>query len=81
MDDGVITSVRTISGETDTLPIRIGLHQYSILSPYLFALVLDGITRQIQDEVPVADDIVIIDDARVGNNNNQSCRENLKVLN
>ena len=44
----------------------IGLHQGSTLSLYLFALVMDELTRLIQDEVvwPIlfADDIVLVDE-------------------
>uniref|UniRef100_A0A8I6Y736 Reverse transcriptase domain-containing protein n=1 Tax=Hordeum vulgare subsp. vulgare TaxID=112509 RepID=A0A8I6Y736_HORVV len=36
MYDNVVTSVRTSDGDTDDFPIRIGLHQGSALSPYLF---------------------------------------------
>ena len=45
MYNNVMTSVRTSDGDTDDFPIRIGLHQGSALSPYLFALVMDEVTR------------------------------------
>jgi hypothetical protein len=34
--------------ESDDFSINIGLHQGSVLSPYLFALVMDEVTRGIQ---------------------------------
>ena len=40
--NNVVISVRTNDGDTDDSLIRIGLHQGSALSPYLFALVMDG---------------------------------------
>jgi hypothetical protein len=46
--DKVVTSVRTTDGDTNVLSINIGLHQGSTLSPYLFALVIDEVTRDIQ---------------------------------
>ena len=45
MYDNVVTSVRTSDVDTDDFPIKIGLHQGSALSPYLFALVMDEVTR------------------------------------
>ena len=72
MYDNVVTSVRTSDGDTDDFPIKIGLHQGSALSPYLFTLVMDEVTGDIQGDIPwcmlFADDVVIIDDSRAGVN-------------
>ncbi|MES6826658.1 reverse transcriptase domain-containing protein, partial [Cutibacterium acnes] len=72
MYDGAIASVRTMRGETSEFAITVGLHQGSTLSPYLFALVMDVLTRHIQEEVPwcmlFADDVVLIDETREGVN-------------
>ena len=32
--------------------IKVGLHQEPTLSPYLFVLVMDELTKHIQDDVP-----------------------------
>jgi len=68
----VVTSVRTKDGDTNDFPIRIGLHQGSALSPYLFALVIDEVTRDIQEDVPwcmlFADDVVLVDESQAGVN-------------
>jgi hypothetical protein len=45
MYDNVVPSVRTSDRDTNDFPINIGLHQGSALSPYLFALVMDEVTR------------------------------------
>ena len=70
MYDGVVANVRTCRGITSDFSITIGLHQGSALSPFLFAIVMDELTRAIQDEIPwcmlFADDIVLIDETRVG---------------
>ena len=72
MYEGVVTSVRACDGETRDFPINIGLHQGSALSPYIFALVMDLITKNIQREIPwcmlFADDVVLIDGSRIGVN-------------
>ncbi|VAI80081.1 unnamed protein product [Triticum turgidum subsp. durum] len=64
--------VRTSDVDTDDFPIKIGLHQGSALSPYLFALVMDEVTRDIQGDIPwcmlFADDVVLVDDSRTGVN-------------
>jgi hypothetical protein len=72
MYNNVVTSVRTNDGNTDYFPIKIGLHQESALSPYLFALVMDEVTRNIQGDIPwcmlFADNVVLVDKSRVGVN-------------
>ena len=72
MYDGAIASVRTTGRETNEFVITVGLHQGSTLSPYLFVLVMDELTRHIQEEVPwcmlFADDVVLIDETREGVN-------------
>ena len=59
-------------GERNEFAITVGLHQGSTLSPYLFVLVMDELTRHIQEEVPwcmlFANDVVLIDETREGVN-------------
>jgi hypothetical protein len=47
MYDNVMTSIQTSDGDTNDFLINIRLHQGSALSPYLFALVMDEVTRDI----------------------------------
>ncbi|XP_070037248.1 secreted RxLR effector protein 78-like [Nicotiana tomentosiformis] len=72
MYDGVKTRVRMVGGDSDHFSVMMGLHQGSALSPFLFALVMDVVTRHIQEEVPwcmlFAHDIVLIDETRDGVN-------------
>ena len=68
MYDGVVINVWTCGGITCDFSITIGLHQGSALSPFLFAIVMDELTKAIQDEIPwcilFANDIVLIDETR-----------------
>jgi hypothetical protein len=64
MYEDVMMFVRTCDGDTSDFPIKIGLHQASALSPYLFALVMDEVTRDTQGDIPwcmfFADDVVLV---------------------
>ena len=51
MYDRVVISVRISGRITNEFPITIGFHQESTLSPYLFALVMDELTKPTQEEV------------------------------
>ena len=72
MYEGAVTAIRSPVGETSEFPITVGLHQGSALSPYLFALVMDELTRELQENIPwcmlFADDIVLIDETARGVN-------------
>ena len=41
---GASTHVRTMCGETDVFNVKVGVHQGSVLSPYLFIMILDEIS-------------------------------------
>ena len=72
MYNNVVTSVRTNDDNTGYFPIKIRLHQGLALSPYLFALVIDEVTRNIQGDIPwcmlFADDVVLVDESQEGVN-------------
>ena len=63
-----MTRVRTSDGDTDDFSTMIGLHQRSALSPYLFALVMDEVTRDIPWCMLFEDDVVLVDENRTGVN-------------
>jgi Reverse transcriptase (RNA-dependent DNA polymerase) len=67
-----VSEVRTYDGESDIFPIKIGLHQGSALSAYIFTLMMDEITKDIQGDIPwcmlFVDDVVLIDESRIGVN-------------
>jgi hypothetical protein len=70
MYNNVMTSVRTSDGDTNDFLINIELHQGSVLSPYLFALVMDEVTRDIQGGISwcmlFTDDVVLVDESWTG---------------
>lgn len=53
MYNKVVNSVRTSFGITSKFSVTIGLHQGLALSIYLFAQVINELTRPVQDEVPL----------------------------
>jgi hypothetical protein len=67
MYNNIVTSVRTSDGDTNDFLINIGLHQGSVLISYLFALVMDEVTRDIQGGIPwcmlFTDDMVFVDES------------------
>ena len=68
MYEGVVTNVRICGGLTDEFSITIGVHQGSVLSHFLFAIVMDEITKSIHEDIPwcmlFADDIVLIGETK-----------------
>ena len=60
---GARTVVRTRSGKTEAFEIKVGLHQGSALSPFLFAVVMDVLSEDVRRDMLwdllFADDLVI----------------------
>ena len=63
MYEGTETAVRCAIGTTESFKVKVGLHQGSALSPFLFAVIMDRLTDEVRREPPwtmlFADDIVI----------------------
>jgi Reverse transcriptase (RNA-dependent DNA polymerase) len=72
MYTNIMTCVKVCDDESDTFSIKIGLHQGSALSSYIFTLVMDDITKDIQGDIPwcmlLAHDMMLIDESRIGVN-------------
>ncbi|GKD17982.1 retrovirus-related pol polyprotein LINE-1 [Tanacetum coccineum] len=50
--NGAKTRVRTSIGNIEFFPLEVGIHQGSVISPYLFTLILDELSRGIQEDYP-----------------------------
>ena len=68
MYKGSVTVVRCAIGTTESFKVKVGLHQGSTLSPFLFAVTIDWLTDEVRREPPwtmlFADDIVICEETR-----------------
>jgi hypothetical protein len=64
MYNGVRTAVKTAEGAGEEFEVRVGVHQGSVLSPLLFTIVLEAISKQSRGGLPwellYADDLVLI---------------------
>ena len=63
------TRVRVGSGLSDEFPVKVGVHQGSVLSPLLFAIVVDVVTKGAREgllkELLYADDLVLTSESLV----------------
>ena len=61
---GAKTVVRTIYGNSEGLEVKVGMNQGSALSPLLFVIVMDAISREFRVALPwellYADDLAVI---------------------
>ena len=68
MHKGSETVVRCAVGNTESFKVKVGLHQGSVLSPFLFAMIMGRLTDEVRRETPwtmlFADDIVICTETR-----------------
>ena len=51
MCEGIKTSARTSGEDTKDFPIDIAPHQGSALTSFVFTIIMDVLTKEIQDEV------------------------------
>ena len=65
---GVTTAVRMKGEESKEFEVKVGVHQGSVLSPLLFTIVLEALSRQFRNGLPwelfYADDLVLLAESR-----------------
>lgn len=63
----VRTSVKSVCREREKLTMKFGIHQELAMSLYLFSLVMDELTKSIQNEIPrhmiFSDNVILIVDS------------------
>ena len=68
MYEGSETAVRCAVGSTESFEVKVGLHQGSALSSFLFAVTMDRLTDEVRREPPwtmlFAGDILICKETR-----------------
>ena len=64
MYSGAKTVVRTVCGNSKSFKVKVGMHQGSALSPLLFVIVMEAISREFMVVLPwellYADDLAVI---------------------
>src|SRR5258706_15002376 len=67
MYEGVTTSVKLGAGETEEFSVRVGVHQGSVLSPLLFIIVLEELSKKFRVDLPwelfYADDLALMEES------------------
>ena len=62
MYEGAQTVVRTTEGDSKAFNVKVGLHEGSVLSPLLFVIVMEMISRELRAGLPLellyADDLM-----------------------
>jgi hypothetical protein len=76
-----VTSVRAYNNKSNIFFTKINLYRGSILSLYIFTLLMDEITKDIQGDIllvhVVFDDMVLIDEGRIRVNQKLNCEHEL----
>ena len=90
MYTGAKTVVRTVYGNSKSFEVKVGIHQGSALSPLLFLIVMEVISREFRVALPwellYADDLAVIAETeeelikRLNDNNNNNNNDRLTAF-
>ncbi|XP_047487973.1 uncharacterized protein LOC125038499 [Penaeus chinensis] len=76
MYEGTKAKVKCMVGTTESFQVKVGLHQGSALSPFLFAIVIDCLTEAVQKIAPW--DLMFADDVALNGETNEDVEERLE---
>ena len=77
MYDGATTPVRSAAGLTEEFKAGVGLHQGSILSRFLFAIIMDKLTEDIRKDARW--DMLFADDIVLSRQNHRELEDDLEI--
>ena len=77
MYDGVRTTVRSAAGLTKEFKVGVGLHQGSALSPFLFAIIIDRLMKNVSKDTSW--DMLFADDIVLSRQNHRDLEEDLEI--
>ena len=77
MYDGVRTTVRSAAGLTKEFKVGVGLHQGSALSPFLFAIIIDRLMKNVSKDTSW--DMLFADDIVLSRQNHRELEEDLEI--
>ena len=77
MYDGATTTVGSAAGLTEEFNVGVGLHQGSALSPFLFIIIMDKLTKDIRKDAPW--DMLFADDIVQSRQNHRELEDDLEI--
>ena len=77
MYDEATTTVRSAAGLTEEFKVDVGLHQGSALSPFLFAIIMDKLTKDIRKDATW--DMLFADDIVLTRQNSRELEDDLEI--
>ena len=77
MHDGATTTVRSAAGLIEEFKVGVGIHQDSVLIPFLFAIIVNKLTEDIRKDAQW--DILFADDTVLFMQNHRELEDDLEI--